>query len=499
MINNMNDLVSLCKRRGFIFKASEIYGGINGFWDYGPLGVALKNNIRDVWWRDMVTCPPLDKDGRPLKIYGLDSSIIQNPTVWKASGHLDNFSDPMVDCRDTKIRYRADQLVVYLPKNSEGMAFAFFEDEDEAQKSKKIKKFAKKSLEEYSAVPLIDIPLSSYTNIMAPESEKVGTLTEPKAFNLMFETRVGAVVNDHSTAYLRPETAQGIFINYKNVLDSMSAKVPFGIAQIGKAFRNEVTPRNFIFRSREFEQMELEWFCSEEEAGYWYEFWIEKRYSWWDKLGLDMNRARLRRHDAQELAHYAKDGQGTTDIEYKFPFSGDGFSELEGIAHRCTFDLSMHQEFSGIKQEYMDQVNNKKFIPHVIEPSSGLTRALLAVLCNAYTVDKAHPSGMFLNLPFNLAPQKAAICPLQAKGEIESLAREIFVKLREDFLVSYEDKQSIGKRYARNDEIGTPYCITVDFDSLDNRDVTVRDRNTMKQERIPIDSLKEYVSRAARP
>lgn len=493
MINNMTDIVSLAKRRGFIFKASDIYGGMNGFWDYGPLGIALKNNIRDMWWRDMVECPPLDKNGNPLKIYGLDTSIIQNPMVWKASGHLDNFSDPMVDCKITKIRYRVDQLVVYIPKDNKGEAFAFFEDEDNDIKSKKIKKIAKKNLDEFNVDLLTNLPISYYQNIIAPDTDKKGSLTEPKAFNLMFETRVGAVINDSSKAYLRPETAQGIFINYKNILDSMGAKIPFGIAQIGKAFRNEVTPRNFIFRSREFEQMELEWFCSEEDASYWHKFWIEKRYSWWKSLGLDESKMSLRAHDFTELAHYAKNGRGTTDIEYKFPFSGDSFSELEGIAHRCTFDLTEHQKFSGVKQEYVDQFNNTKFIPHVIEPSSGLTRALLAVICNSYTVDKEHPSGMFLNLPPKIAPQKAAILPLQTKGEIEGLSKQIFGLLRKKFVVSYEDKQSIGKRYARNDEIGTPYCITVDFDSLSNKDVTIRDRNTMKQERISIDLIENYL------
>jgi glycyl-tRNA synthetase len=471
---------------------------MNGFWDYGPLGVALKNNIRDLWWHRIVECPPLDKNGNPLRILGLDSSIIQHPLVWEASGHTSNFSDPMVDCRVTKIRYRADQLAVYLPIKSDGTdadgkAFAFFEEEDIQNIADKLKKCGRRKIEEFRRVLLTDLDTSQYIRVVAPDTTDVGTLTSPKAFNLMFETRVGAVVEEKSVAYLRPETAQGIFVNFKNVLDSVRPKIPFGIAQIGKAFRNEVTPRNFIFRSREFEQMELEWFCSGNEVAEWQEFWLDNRLCWWKDLGLDSARINIRRHSPEELAHYARNGHGTTDIEYKFPFSGNGFSELEGIAHRCDYDLAQHQKSSGVKQEYLDQASNERFIPHVIEPSSGLTRAVLAVLCNSYCKDKAHPSGFFLNIAPRIAPTKVAVLPLQSSVEIENVARSIFNELRGKYIVAYEDRQSIGKRYAKNDEIGTPYCVTVDFDSLKNMDVTVRDRNTMKQDRIGISHLGEYL------
>jgi glycyl-tRNA synthetase len=466
---------------------------MNGFWDYGPRGVALKNNIRDVWWHSVVECPPLDKNGNPLRIFGLDSSIIQNPLVWEASGHAGNFSDPMVDCRITKMRYRADQLIAYVPENREGKSFAFFEDEDEKTISSKIKKCGGGKIEDFCRVSFIDLEVSSYKNVVAPDTTEVGTLTEPKAFNLMFETRVGAVVDDSNIAYLRPETAQGIFVNFKNMQDSMRAKIPFGVAQIGKAFRNEVTPRNFIFRSREFEQMELEWFCHESEAAYWQEFWLDQRLNWWKSLGLSADKINIRKHGRDELAHYAKDGNGTVDLEYKFPFSGEGFSELEGIAHRCDYDLSQHQKVSGVKQEHVDQSTNAKFIPHVIEPSSGLTRAVLAVLCNSYVRDDAHPSGFFLNFAPKIAPVKAAILPLQANDEIELIAKKIFLELRKKYAVAYEDKQSVGKRYAKNDEIGTPYCITVDFDSINGGDVTVRDRNSMQQERVNVSLLDAYL------
>jgi glycyl-tRNA synthetase len=399
----------------------------------------------------------------------------------------------MVDCKITKMRYRADQLIAYVSENKEGKSFAFFEEEDAKSISNKIKKCCGRKIEDFRKVPFIDLDISFYKNIVAPDTTEVGTLTEPKAFNLMFETRVGAVVDDSNIAYLRPETAQGIFINFKNIQDSMRAKIPFGVAQIGKAFRNEVTPRNFIFRSREFEQMELEWFCHESEATHWQEFWLDQRLNWWKSLGLNSDKINVRKHGKDELAHYAKDGNGTVDIEYKFPFSGDKFSELEGIAHRCDYDLSQHQKVSGVKQEYVDQSTNAKFIPHVIEPSSGLTRAVLAVLCNSYTKDDAHPSGFFLNLAPKIAPLKAAVLPLQTNDEIERIAKKIFFELRKKYAIAYEDKQSVGKRYAKNDEIGTPYCITVDFDSINNGDVTVRDRNTMRQERINVALLDAYL------
>ncbi len=490
----MKDIVALCKRRGFIFQASEIYGGLNGFWDYGHLGVALKNNIRDLWWNDMVKCPPLDENGEPLRIYGLDSSIIQNPTVWKASGHTDNFSDPMVDDKITKARYRADHIMVWMPKDKEGLAFAFLEGEDEKIISKKMKKLGKgKGIEDYETTPLTDLPIDYYKNIVAPEVDEAGSFTEPKAFNLMFETRIGALATSDSMAYLRPETAQGIFVDYKNMVDSYRPKMPFGIAQIGKSFRNEVTPRNFIFRSREFEQMEIEWFCHESEAKKWVDFWLAERAKWWKSIGLDMDKARFRPHDKDELSHYAKAGYGTEDIEFQFPFSGEGYSELEGVAHRCDFDLTQHQKFSGVNQEFFDQATGEKFIPHVIEPAAGLTRAVLAIICSAYKEDESRPSGMYLDFHPSVAPVKAAILPLSAKGEENELAKKVYMDLRQDYTISFENKQSIGKRYARNDEIGTPFCITFDGDSLTGNDATVRNRNTMAQERVSLDLLDKYL------
>ncbi len=493
----MKDIVALCKRRGFIFQASEIYGGLNGFWDYGHLGVELKNNMRDIWWNDNVKCPPLDENGEPLKILGLDSSIIQNPTVWKASGHTENFSDPMVDDKITKSRYRADHIIVFVPKDNNGLSFAFLEGEDDVVINKKIKKLGGgKNPADYDVANLVDLPLDMYASIVAPAVDVAGSFTEPKAFNLMFETRIGALATSDSMAYLRPETAQGIFVDYKNTLDAYRPKMPFGIAQIGKSFRNEVTPRNFIFRSREFEQMELEWFCPAEDAEKWRDFWLDNRTRWWTSIGVDMNKIQIRPHDKDELSHYAKEGYGTSDIEFKFPFSGDGFSELEGIAHRCNFDLTQHQKFSGISQEYFDQITNQRFIPHVIEPASGLTRALLAVLCSAYKIDENRPSGMFLDFHPAVAPVKAAILPLQAKGEENDLARNLSLKLRQKHTVTFENKQSIGKRYARNDEIGTPFCITIDKDSVTSLDATVRDRNTMQLQRISLDLLPQFIEEA---
>ena len=310
----------------------------------------------------------------------------------------------------------------------------------------------------------------------------------------MFHTFVGATASEDNKAYLRPETAQGIFLNYKNVLDSSRVKMPFGIAQIGKAYRNEVTPRNFIFRSREFEQMEMEWFCHPDEAKKWQEFWFDERVKFWKSVGLTEANMEMRKHDADELAHYAKEGLGTSDIEYKFPFTDPGFGELEGIAHRCDFDLKSHQEHSGIKMEYLDPTrDNERYIPHVIEPAAGLTRGVLALICEAYTVDENRPSGVYLNFTPAMAPKKAAILPLTAKEDHVPIAQKLYLELREEFPVDLDIKQNIGKRYARQDEIGTPYCFTIDNDTLSDQTVTVRERNTMAQERIHLDQVAEYL------
>jgi glycyl-tRNA synthetase len=498
-VKDMKEIVALCKRRGFVFPASDIYGGINGFWDYGPLGVELKNNLRDLWWRRMVTCPPIGPDGHPVQIVGVDSSIIQNPKAWVASGHVGGFSDPMVDCRETKLRYREDKLKVatVVDKKGDNFYVAFDEDADAEVIQKRMKKLG---ISYDVGAPMAafekiikDVP-DFLDKVIGPDASKVGTLTPPKQFNLMFQTYVGATADEDSKAYLRPETAQGIFLNYKNVLDSSRVKIPFGIAQVGKAFRNEVNPRNFIFRSREFEQMELEWFCHADEAKIWQKFWFDERVKFWKELGLTDENLQMRNHDSDELSHYAKAGLGTADIEYKFPFTAPGFGELEGIAHRCDFDLTQHQSHSGTKMEYIDPDDPKnRYIPHVIEPAAGLTRGVLAILCEAYTPDPNRPSGVYLNFHPKIAPKKAAILPLTAKDGQPEKAEKLYMELREEFPVDLDIKQNIGKRYARQDEIGTPFCFTIDNDTMADDTVTVRERNTMAQERISMDKVADYL------
>ncbi len=492
---DMEALVALCKRRGFIFQASDIYGGINGFWDYGPLGTALKNNVRDAWWHDMVICPPIGPDGAPLSILGLDSSIIQNPKAWVASGHVGSFNDPMIDCRESKLRYRADHLVVYTHKEN-GKRLAFMDGDLEKSQLKKLKKLGgSDALSDYDVTVMTDVDAAEYQNIIGPDVKEPGTLTEPRAFNMMFKTYVGATATEDDVAYLRPETAQGIFLNYRNVMSSNRVKPPFGIAQIGKAFRNEVTPRNFIFRSREFEQMEMEWFCHPDEAKMWRDFWIETRFDWWKSIGVIGENLILRDHDADELSHYAKEGLGTADIEYKFPFTAPGFGELEGIAHRCDYDLTQHQEHSGTKMEYVDpQDPDGRYIPHVIEPAAGLTRGVLTVLAEAFTVDESRPSKMYMKFHPRMAPIKAAILPLVAKDGMPEVATKLYMDLRKHFVVDLDVKQNIGKRYARHDEIGTPFCITIDTDTLSDQTVTVRHRDTMEQERIAIDNVHAFLT-----
>ena len=503
-VKDMKEIVALCKRRGFVFPASDIYGGLNGFWDYGPLGVELKNNLRDLWWKSMVTCPPMGPEGtehagKPVEIVGLDSSIIQNPKAWVASGHVGGFSDPMVDDKETKLRYRADHLIAYAWKKGDAANPRYVAFHQETEDEDKIKRFKKlgfsQNLEEYERFNFNDaIILKNLDKVIGPDAKDFGTLTEPKQFNLMFHTFVGATSGEDNKAYLRPETAQGIFLNFKNVLDSSRVRVPFGIAQIGKAFRNEVTPRNFIFRSREFEQMEMEWFCHESEAKLWRDFWFKERVKFWKSLGLSDENLQLRDHDQDELSHYAKAGLGTADIEYKFPFTAPGFGELEGIAHRCDFDLKQHQEHSGQKMEYMDPMDNtKRFIPHVIEPAAGLTRGALALLCEAYTIDSSRPSGLYMNFHPSVAPKKAAILPLTAKDDHVPLAQKLYMSLREEFAVELDIKQNIGKRYARQDEIGTPCCFTIDDQTIADQTITTRDRNTMAQERIPMDKAADYL------
>lgn len=461
--NTMDELVALCKRRGFIFPASEIYGGINGFWDYGPLGTELKNNLRDRWWHDMVRCPPIGPDGVPLNIVGVDTSIIQNPKAWVASGHVGGFSDPMVDCRACKARFREDHVA-------------------DSQCPRKPSK--------------------------RPGEHGECDLTEPKEFNLMFQTFVGATSGEENVAYLRPETAQGIFLNYKSVLDTMRVKVPFGIAQIGKSFRNEVTPRNYIFRSREFEQMEMEFFCHPDDSQAWYEFWVDTRMKWWRSLGVESDALRRREHGSDELAHYST---VCADVEYRYPFTDPEYGELEGIAHRGCFDLSQHQEHARVKLEYFDQERNEKYIPHVIEPASGLTRGVLVLLCEAFAREwvpkdpndttilpaepgkqapEGHEERSVMRFAPSLAPVKVAVFPLlKNKPALVEKAQAVFSELRQTWPAFYDQTGAIGRRYRRQDEIGTPFCVTIDFDTLDDNTVTLRHRDTMQQERLPIAEL----------
>ena len=490
-------IVALAKRRGFVFPASEIYGGLNGFWDYGPLGVQLKNNLRDAWWRDTVECPPIGPDGHPLTIVGLDSAIIQNPRTWEASGHVAGFSDPMVDCRETKRRYRADQLLVLCPHQHEraGLYFAFEQGDSEAALAAARRVVGRQvELDYFQTVPYLELTETHREQVLAPGASRMGTLTEPRQFNLMFRTFVGATSGEENVAYLRPETAQGIFLNYRNVLDTSRVRIPFGIAQVGKAFRNEVTPRNFIFRSREFEQMELEWFCAPEEAGDWLEFWTRTRVEWWKSLGVDAERLVLRRHGVEELAHYAKSGHGTYDVEYLYPFTDPGFGELEGIAHRSSFDLEQHQEASQTRMEYFDPETRRRFVPHVVEPASGLTRGVLVLLCEAYDVDESRPSPEILRFLPRLAPIKAGIFPLVAKAGMPEIAEKLYLEVRRRHTAQFDVKQSIGKRYARMDEAGTPFCFTVDGQTVEDQTVTVRDRDTGRQDRIHFDRVLPFLA-----
>lgn len=494
---SMDDIVALSKRRGFIFQSSEIYGGINGFWDYGPLGVELKRNLKQAWWHDIVRCPALGPDGHPLSMVGLDSTIIMNPKVWEASGHVGGFNDPMVDCRETKNRYRADQVWVYRPSDDDGQGrlVAFVEGEPDTA-LKKVNKILKKNAEECDVVSLLNLDVSDYARVIGPDTNTPGTLTEPRQFNLMFQTFVGAVIDEEAKAYLRPETAQGIFANFRNVVDTSRVKVPFGIAQIGKAFRNEVTPRNYTFRSREFEQMEIEFFIHPDEAAQWYVYWRDSRFAWWQSVGLVGDNLQLREHEKDELAHYAKEGAGTSDIEYRFPFTSPGFGELEGVAHRTDFDLRQHAEHSGLrdKLKYFDQERGEKYFPHVIEPSAGADRGALALLCEAYTPDDSRPSKVYMNFTPRMAPIKAAVFPLVNKDGMPEVAEKLYMELRERWAVQFDVKQNIGKRYARMDEAGTPYCFTVDGQTLEDGTVTVRDRDTLSQQRVSMDKVSAFLA-----
>ncbi len=423
-------VVNLCKRRSFVFPSAEIYGGFRSTYDYGPLGVLMLRNVKDAWWRSMVQ---LRSD-----VVGLDAAILSPPQVWEASGHLENFSDPLVDCTECKTRHRQDQL----------------DDPD-----------------------------------TCPSCGKSGTFTEARAFNLMFKTQAGPVEGSGADVYLRPETAQGMFINFKNVLETSRKKPPFGIAQVGKSFRNEITPGNFVFRTREFEQMELEFFVPPEEADDWYQYWMQERHQWYLDLGIPAEQIRLRPHDDDELSHYSS---GTSDVEFLFPW---GWGELEGIANRGDFDLVQHAQHSGQKLEYFDQGTGERYVPHCIEPAAGATRSMMAFLMAAYDEEQVNDdTRTVLRLHPRLAPYKVAVLPLSKKDTLLPKAEEILEMLQPHFMCDYDITQAIGKRYRRQDEIGTPYCVTIDFDSLDDDAVTVRERDSMDQERVPTSELVNYLT-----
>ena len=476
----MEKIVALCKRRGFIYPSSEIYGGIGGFWDYGPLGVELKRNVKEAWWRDMVTAHDETSvpSGAPSSydMVGLETTIIMHPQVWKASGHFDMFTDLFVDCKTCKARFRADHV----------------------------------SSSECPRKP------SKH-----PGEHTDCDLTEPREFNLMFKTYVGALIDPTAEAYLRPETAQGMFVNFKNILSTSRVKVPFGMAQIGKSFRNEITPRNYTFRTREFEQMEIEFFCSPESSEAWYAYWRDRRLAWYVSLGLDSERLRLREHGLEERAHYSC---GTADIEYAFPFltAGD-FGELEGVSHRSDFDLRSHMEGklthdgdelvverdehgqprypgSGKDLSYFDDTTQTKYVPHVIEPSAGADRTVLALLCEAYDEDAIPDEKgvlqerVVLRLHPRTAPIKAAVFPLVKKDGQPEIAAEIYRSLKHRWNVFYDEKGSIGKRYRRQDESGTPFCITVDHQTLQDETVTLRDRDSTEQFRVPIADIETAIA-----
>jgi len=492
----MEDIVGLCKRRGFIFQSSEIYGGYNGFYDYGPLGVELRNNIKQAWWRDFVQ--------RRDDMEGLDSTIIMHPKIWKASGHVDGFSDPMVDCKESKLRYRADQLF-FAPVNVEGETIGYVsvvECIDQQEVAEKAAAEMKRKMAKQGEIDPIELKEyteakpEEYALIPSPATGKPGSLTEPREFKLMFETKVGPLADDSATAYLRPETAQGIFANYKNIVDTGRVKIPFGIAQIGKAFRNEITPRNFIFRSREFEQMEIEYFISPNAD--WkalHREWIDTCTNWLVSIGLPREGITEDIHPEDKLAFYS---QATTDLMFQFPH---GEQELWGIACRSDYDLKQHQEHSGKSMTIFDEAAKEKYVPHVIEPSLGVDRTLLAVLSAAYCEDEvANDKGKVekrtvLKFSPKIAPVKAAIFPLlKNKPELVERAQALYKRLQRRWNVFYDASGAIGRRYRRQDEIGTPFGITIDFDTIEKDDtVTLRDRDTCEQRRVTEDELIKFL------
>ena len=446
----MDKMVAFCKRRGFVYQSSEIYGGLRSSYDYGPLGVEMKRNIKEEWWRRVVHM----RDD----VVGLDAAIIMHPKVWEASGHTETFNDMLVESRTSKRRYRADHLI----EDATGI-------DAEGKSAEELTKI----IEEDDRVK---DPMDGGRDF-APV----------RPFNLMFETYMGPVKSDENLAYLRPETAQGIFVNFKNVTQTSRVKVPFGIAQQGKSFRNEITPGNFIFRTREFEQMEMEFFVEPGTDEEWHEFWIEERWNWYLNLGIREENLRRYEHPKEKLSHYSK---RTVDIEYNYPFAG--WSELEGIANRTDYDLKQHAEFSGENLEYIDQTTNNRYYPYVIEPAVGPDRIMLAFLMDAYMEEEINgEERTVLKLHPRIAPIKAAVFPLSKKEPVSTIARELYDDLKGDYRLSYDDSGSIGRRYRRQDEVGTPFCVTVDFDTIEDRQVTIRDRDTLKQERVPLEAVRD--------
>jgi glycyl-tRNA synthetase len=482
----MDKIVSLCKRRGFIFQSSEIYGGLASTWDYGPIGVLLKNNVKQAWWRSVVQ----ERDD----MVGLDAAILMHPETWKASGHLDTFHDPLVDCKSCKQRFRADHLIEAIAKaHQKGESTAkLVRKGAESFPAELVERLAKGSIEELLKDP--EAVRWALGHMVCPNCGST-ELTEPRNFNLMFKTFMGPVEDSAAVVYLRPETAQGIFVNFKNAQTATRRKPPFGIAQIGKSFRNEITPGNFTFRTREFEQMEIEYFCPPAEANQWFESWVAARWKWYTDLGMNPERLRKRGQGPDELAHYSK---GCYDIEYEFPF---GWSELEGIANRTDYDLKRHAEFSGKDLTHFDEETRESYVPYVIEPSAGADRATLAFLVDSYAeeVDDKGETRVVLRLHPSLAPIKVAILPLSKKPELKGPAKALHEALRRRWFVEYDETGSIGKRYRRQDEIGTPYCVTIDFDSLNDHAVTVRERDSMTQVRLPIAELLPYLESKLTP
>jgi glycyl-tRNA synthetase len=513
---SLDTIVSLAKRRGFVFQSSEIYGGLNGCWDYGPYGVELLRNIKEAWWREMTYRDDIE---------GLDASILMHPRVWEASGHLQSFTDPMVDCRNCKSRYRVDVFIEEMPAKrkkdllkalADGVSgsdelhgvFTMFqagapdkvsatEWENQGEQARReelhhtINRLSESEIETISGMLANDPDQAGRAlvgpDITCPSCGNKGTFTQPRQFNLMFKTHVGPVEDSSNVVYLRPETAQGIFVNFNNVLQSTRQKIPFGIAQIGKSFRNEINTKNFLFRTREFEQMEMQYFVKPGEDGKWYEYWRERRWNWFRDLGMTMEKLRQKPHE--KLAHYAR---AAVDIEYQFPF---GWGELEGIHNRSDFDLSRHAEFSGKKMEYFEQASNERYTPYVIETAVGASRSTMAFLCDAYREEEVNgEKRTVLQFHPRLAPYKIAVFPLVNKDGMPEFATKLYGDLQRSFKAFYDDSGAVGRRYRRQDEVGTPFCATVDGQTLEDGTVTIRDRDSMEQIRIGADKVGSYLN-----